>query len=653
MKKWLGVILLLGLGAVLFFYFYQVSHEVKIASLESIVPEEAIYYVYSYNLNKKIGDFTSSQFFHQISESSVYKKFIKPEVEKFAKKVPFVTDVIEKDTAFAVFSLGNARNLASKNAFGNFLLLARVDVKKHARVKKAIVDFYLLLTAKDKSAYEKYKGVQITNYTLPSLEMTAHYALVSNVVVLSNDIGILRKCIDLAKSKASQGSLFANPDFQKVSAKAKKDALLWGYSNIKRYYQEIVHDYTSNTLRSKEDKAIKSLESFANMKPMINLMNTLIGYSFYLDYDGLKSGLILKSYTFFNSVSGNSTLLSLLMQAKAIDEGVFKMVHRNSIAYYGVSQDIAKLWTFLKEFCVSQEEMIKAQMKSDPRYYGRKEMIQSVSFEGALAMVESFLGVNIEKDIVSALGDNFGVAFAGFEDVLVRAQNAPLSGAQETSFIFPQVYAFCELKDSLKMQNVMGKLTQSLVKNANQLLGQMQNPQGQSNPQAKGLTGEAIVPEEKQYLRLREKEYNGVIIHSIDIADFPVDSLKLNYCVIDKYIVVTLSTPLTEKVIDVYSNKLGSFDSNYYFESAQGYLARGYSNVIFLDFKRMFDTLKATKSFGAFTDKLRHGSKGSFSGEDFDSLLSVLENVKAFTATNRLLDSETIESSGYIEIEGL
>lgn len=653
MKKLLGTILLAVVAAAISFYFYQVSHQAKIASLESLVPEEALYYVYSYNLNKKIEALTSSQFFHQILGSSVYGKFIKPEVEKFAERVPFVNGVMESDTAFAAFSLANAKTPASENDFGSFLLLARVDAKKHARIKKAVADFYLLLTARDKSAYEKYKGIQITSYTLPSFERTVHYALVSDVVVFSNDIGILRKCIDLARTKASQGSLLANPDFQSVSAKAKKDALLWGYSNTKRYYQEMVEAYTYNSLRLKEEKGKKPLQSFANMKPMIDLMNTLIGYSFYLDYDDLRSGLIVKFYTFFNSANGNNALLSLLMQDKAVDEGMFKMVPKDSLAYYGVSQDIAKSWIFLKEFYVSLEEMINAQMKSNPRYYVQKEIIQSGSFAGLLTMVESFLGVNIEKDIISALGDNLGVALAGFEDVLVRAPNAALSDAQETSFIFPQVYAFCELKDSLKMQNVMWRLMQSLVKNVNHLFGQTQNPKGQSKPQAKGATDEAIAPEEKQYLYLREKEYNGVTIYSIDIADFPIDSLKLNYCIIGKYIVVSLSTALTEKIIDVYNHKLDSFDSNYYFESAHDYLTQGYSNVMFFDFKKIFDTLKATKSFGAFTDKLPRGSQRSFSGKDLNSLISVLENLKAFTATHKLLDSETIGSSAYIEIEGL
>ncbi len=657
MKKWWSALLLLGAVLALSFYFYQVSHEVKIVSLEGIVPEEAMYYIYSYNLNKKIADFTSSNFFRKISESSVYRKFVKPELEKFAKKVPFLTDIIEKDTSLAVFSLGDTKEHSVSNSFGNFLLLARVDAKKHVRIKKAIADFYLLLTAKGKSAYEKHNGIQITTCMLPSLGMTMHYALVSDVIIFGNSLAIVRKSIDLAKSRGLEGSLRSNPDFQRVSAKAKKDALVWGYSNTKRYYQEMLHAYTYNSLRSREQKDQKPLESFTNMKPMIDMMNTLIGQSFYLDYDGLKAGIIVKSYTLFNNASGNNTLLSLLLQDKAIDEGAFKMVPKNSVAYYGMNQDISKLWRFLKEFYTSIGEMIRAQMKSDPRYSGQKEMIESVSIEGALTMLESFLGVNIEKDILSVLGDNFGAALAGFEDVVIPMSTASGDVAQETSFIFPQVYAFCELKDSSKMQSVMARIMQSFIKKANPFFAQMQNqqkqPRAQAALQAKDVQGQASPQEQKEYLHLREKEYGGATIYSVAIDDFPVESLKVNYSIVGKYIVVSLSMPLTEKIIDVHNNKSGSFDSNYYFEAAQDYFTRGYSNIIFFDFKKMFDTLKATKSFSAFTKNLPADKEGVFPREDFDSLMGIGENVKAFTATNRLFDSETIESSSYLEIEGL
>jgi len=124
-------------------------------------------------------------------------------------------------------------------------------------------------------------------------------------------------------------------------------------------------------------------------------------------------------------------------------------------------------------------EVMKDAMKTDPRYSLYKEqMDNNMSFDNVLNSVESFLGVNIEKDIISLLGDNFGMVFAGIGDV-----NIPLMGPQQTlglpqqqttPFIFPQMYAFCELKDNLKMQKAMETTVQRFIDKVNQQVKEQQ-----------------------------------------------------------------------------------------------------------------------------------------------------------------------------------
>lgn len=638
MKKWLGAFAALALSLAIFYYFYSASYGPRISSLESIVPEDAMYYVYSYNLNKKIEDFSSSQFFRRISESSAYKKFIEPEVKKYADKVPFIKEIISRDAALAVFSSSQKRGSRAGEDLGRFLLLARVDTAGRARVKKAIADFYLLLSAKGKSAVKKYQGVQITSYALPSSSLTVHYALISDVIVLANDAGVLQVCIDLAKSKDFRGSLFLDSNFQRIIGKIEKDSLLWGYSNTRRYYQEMLRGHNDDALDSKLGSQ-KSLAPFANMKTVVDAMNTLVGQSFYLDYDEFKSGFIVRNYIGFNSAGESDALLNLLTYSKPIDESAFKLVPKSAIAYYGISQDFANIWKFLIEFYSSLMEVSKLQAKNDSRYSGHKEMIEGMSINSIILLVESFLGVSIEKDVIPAIGNNMGIALAGFDDVTVKG----------SSFILPQAYVFCEMADSVKAQNVMKVMTQSLVKNANYFLGQMQNAQKPSGVQGLAQADNTQGEEQKEYARLVTREYGGITINSIDIADFPLQPLGLNYCILGKYLVASLSLPLTKKIIDVHNNKEGSFDSNYYFKTAREYLSRDCFNVAFLDFRKTSDSLKATKSFQDFKEKL----PPAFSKEDIDSLVSIGESLKAITSTTRLLDSETIESLSYIEIEGL
>ena len=73
MKKWLGLILAAAAVTAAFFG-YQKMQEVKIASLEQVVPDDTIYYVYSYSPDKKIKELKESGLFKQIYGSSFYSK---------------------------------------------------------------------------------------------------------------------------------------------------------------------------------------------------------------------------------------------------------------------------------------------------------------------------------------------------------------------------------------------------------------------------------------------------------------------------------------------------------------------------------------------------------------------------------------------------
>ena len=83
MKKWLIIIVSVVVVSFAALYAYQALSQPRVGLLESIVPDSAIYYIYSYNLDKKITEFKDSPFFQQVSSLPVYKKFLEPKLNSY------------------------------------------------------------------------------------------------------------------------------------------------------------------------------------------------------------------------------------------------------------------------------------------------------------------------------------------------------------------------------------------------------------------------------------------------------------------------------------------------------------------------------------------------------------------------------------------
>lgn len=645
MKKWIGlVVAAVVIASLASFYIYQKFPKVEIAGLESIVPEDVIYYVYSYNLDKKIKELQASEFFKQVYSSAIYNKFINPKLEKIKDKIPILSELIQRDTAFAVLSFGKVKSRQEEIAeLGNFLFLTRIDPKRHIRIKKLMADFYLSFTNKGNMSHKDYKGIRITEYRLSGKTLTVSYTLLSDVLVFSNSNEIIQKTIDLYR-KESANNLLNSRNFQKVSARIKKDALFWGYGNSNNYYRQMLQEYSYESLRSRGSKDARMMDSLMGMKPFINLMNISEGYAFQADYDELKKGLVFKGFNVFNSAKDEDNFLGVILHNKEVDKNTFNLIPRFIIGYYAGTQDLNKTWQFFKKFYKPFDEMMKAEIKNDPRLALSQSKIEEMNLENLLNKVNSFLGINIENDILPLLGDNFGGVLVNIDDLNVQRM-PPL--------IFPQGYGFIELKDSSKMDKLMQAIMQRVVDKVNQSIKEKERRfKEQSQPTQQDKEGQPK-EEEKDFLQLKVDNYKGENIFTVEMLNFPIDFLRLNYCILDKYLIFSLSPNLTMSVIDVYKNKQETFNSNYAFESTRDKAPANYSNIIFFDSKKFIDNLKSTKFFSLLEVQLSRNTQKYFSKQDLDSVLNLLSNISVFLFTNRKLDAQTLESLCYIRIEGL
>ena len=242
------------------------------------------------------------------------------------------------------------------------------------------------------------------------------------------------------------------------------------------------------------------------------------------------------------------------------------------------------------------------------------------------------------------------MVFAGLDDVEIAA---PSPGAQSASLAFPKFYVFYELKDSKKMEAVTGGITRHLIDNINQMVLEQKKISAQRALQSAQPAAVEQPAEEKPPLKLNTVDYGGVNIYNIDIADFPMDFIKSKYCILDKYLVLSLSLELTRKVIDTYKNNKNSLASNLSFTSVQKESFADYSNIFFFDFEKLLNGVHYSKAFNKFIGSLAQDKKSKFSKDDVDSLFKLLGSINTFVFTDRMVDSETLESVYYLKVKGL
>lgn len=642
MKKWIYIILALVIISGASIYAYQALHQaqIKVGAFESIVPDKAILYLYSYNLDNKIIEFRSSQFFQQVSSSKLYKKFIEPGLTKFRQDSVFISDLLfKKDAALAVLSFGEPEGSGEgkKTNVADILLLLRVESKLSVRLKKELSDFYLRSVAKDGISFKNYSGIKITSYKFPQGDLIISYAILGDVIIFGSIEGI-QKSIDLFKQK-NKDSLANDVGFQKLAPKIEKDSLFWGYCNYKNYNKELVRVFVHRPSDSDLPQGANRAASLMQMKPFVELASIFEGTVFYLDYDSLKDGFIMKTYGSFNKKAADSeSLLDVIASQKRVDKKQLNLVPKDAIVYCGGNYDLLNYWRFLKKFLFSLDELYK-------------DKLANASFEHSLKMAESFLGVDIERDILASLGSNQGFAFVNINSIdFGTGQEMPVivsRSGKGVSFPFPQIYAFLEFNDEAKLRTVMQSVSEHAITNLNKIINAQQQ-QGQAK-QVRLDSRLKPQPEEKEYLKLKIENYNGIDLYIIDMLEgFSIEQLRLNYCFLDNYMLISISPQLTKKIIDLSGSNYGSLNSNFEFKRAMDKMLPDYSTVLFFDFSRLMRNIKET----GFINQLKKESK-DFSGETIDELLDILSNISTFASTQSLSDSGTSEASIYIKVKGL
>jgi tRNA pseudouridine-54 N-methylase len=664
MKKWIVTILLLVVAAAAgAFYVLQVLPGAKrVSSLESLVSEDTLFYAYSYNLDKKIKEFQASDFFGKLSKTSIYKAWVEPQLNHIYQNAPFLSGFLQEDVAVALLSLGNLQSpQGSIQDLGDFLILVRLNPKKRAQIKRQVFDTYLSVTGKGKMTSKTHKGIKISKYTSLNPAFTINYAFIADVLALSNNANVIQKSIDLYQ-KTSKKSLSENSNFQSIRTKIKNDAWAWGYQNNEKYNQQLIAYYASGALRSKNARWAAYAVDPAQLAPMMELMNIIKASGFCLERDILKEGFLWKGYYLIGEPKSKaiSEITKFITDKRILDEEVLRLIPQDILVYLGGCKDISALWKFIKFSFAQMPGAALAPSSGDRSAATAGETSKDI--KDNLAKLDSFLGVSIERDILPALGDDFGFIVVNLENTEITMfgpQTEPRSPSPGSfSIALPQAYTYLELKDVPRIRAILEGAVRKLVEEANQKIKERehrwQETIGQKAPASAEKQEDLIPQEESQPLTFLKDTYQEAEIFYIDLLNFPLAFFKPNYCFLDKYVIFSYSLPLTKKVIDVYKNKGNSFAKNLNFLSMKDKIPTGYSYIAFFDIKHTIDELKRTKFFDSMLyQMLSSAGHTGLTKEELDQLLDVLSDLVSITSANMASEQDILETNHYIKIKGL
>ncbi len=618
-------------------YLYGRTPNVAVETLEQFVPQDAFYYFSSRQLADKIDEAGESAFWAACEATPFYIRRLEPFIERYREKYALIRYLLTEENALAVFIDGGAPSLSDmfesrSNGRPLFLFLCRVPQDNAQLLKTSLAGIFL--PASGKASRQDYRRFPITSFAIPSSGMTVHAALVAGILVLSNDYPLLCRSIDCVLDREANASLASLPDFASLCGQLDTDALLWGYANTKRLYEEMLKQQALAVSSSSGPQGHDALAALEASKPFAALVEVLRGSAFSVAYGALKTGLVIRSVSAFNREQDSQGFADVLAPKQTLDPSALRLISDQRLLFLLWAQDAKKIWQYYLTVFGSFEKMARVRLS------------EGMSFQDALAQVESKLGVGIEDDVLPRLAETFGVVLEGFdEEEIVPAQRrvpadpirpgAAPPGMEYTGrkqkITIPRAYAFAKVQDAVSTAE-KARIT------VNHLIGKLNDLQ-MKHVQSEDIAAGLNVNE--PLLRMVDAEYAGTRISSLKAAA-PLDFLSPSLFLLgDRYLVLATSRFIAERVIDTYQASSGDN------------LPEPYSSITALDLEKALHDLTAAANWPAMKENIQRQTRGAWAAADFDAALNVLTKIKNIEVRVKNLSTDTVETVCTVTVEGL
>lgn len=582
----LAVVLVLALGIGI--YYYKIIARLPI---EKIIPEGAVAYVRISDIEKGLQEFKSTRLWRNIrdieiellleksglsQEEIVKYDMLKSELFRSAAEL-LLDKFFGQEIALALypdktgtFDLEKMPALAS-----NIILVTRL--KPEAEFIEFISKLCSKFGQKMQIKHEEYKGRQVTIVELAD-EVNIAYVKIRDLLV----VGLGKKgafaCLDVvAKDKAA----FSQDEaYILTGAQLPRQAQTIAFGNLKLLLSNIkqaldkIPESKEITLEQKA-KILESFDKTAGLKTVgfSSISGKISRDKIVMTFDKTGMDLVLaRSYSF--KPQKNSTI---------------DFVPKDIIGYQWNNCFDAKLnW-----------DSFKQELSKTPERFP-----QGASPEEIIAGIEQALGMNIEYDIIPALGNEMG----GFlSDINL---NGPVP--------VPELLLFVKIKDKTAIEKVIGTLS------------------------------------EKNNLLMRSEEYKNVSIKYISLPFGK--TLQPGYCFLNEYLLISTGTKLLKGSIDTLSGESMSLLANKDFRAVDFGLTDENNAVFFLKTDRLLLKIREICEWGFAWASLMSANLEAYQGrakqylDDLRANIQIKEQDLKWVKTN----SQSLkEGIGNLQSQGL
>lgn len=543
MKKIVGIIIGVLVAALI---IYAVVPKKKFVGegvgLETLIPKDAVAY---YSMKDFKGTWSlvkDSNFWKQVSSLQLWKDLKTQEnINAFSKSLNDslgfdltegkIMDVIGQELALAI--VVGARNDTEPKV----LILTKTGTRTQlAETAAKLID---KARGAGTSAVETWKYGDSTLTHVKSNDPTApeiNYVFVSNVLALGigNTKEVLQNVVDLYKGKSSD-SIAHSEGYQKLAAMEGKT----GAHVVGKFYMDF--DKITQTVGG-VNLPVPGGTGPANVAAPLSMLKSIGGVTW------IDNGLNTKIFVIPNKANMDETTRSL-WDVKPQKPSSIHFVPEGTVLYsVSNSLDVPGLWK------IWQTNLSKQAPE------------QAKAITDAIAVAEKNMGMSIEGDILSWIGDEIAYTF---NEVNV-----------EGIFPIPKMALIVKVKDEAKAKAFLEKLVDLI------------NKQAVAAPAAAapgaGAPAETAPAAPPFQLKLEKTNYGGVEVNAMNVPLIG-KGLSPGYAFVNGFLVVASGSSMLEKMIDVSQNKGNSIISDPNYKKVASAIAGDVNQLGYVNTEKMFD----------------------------------------------------------------
>ncbi len=546
----LSIVFVAGIGASAYWWTHAQSHGLTI---ENILPQGAIAYARSTDIEKRLTNFKATLFWQQLKTIDVPMLMKKggsnaQQIEGVKKLQAMFSDQATNDVFMKIFGQEAAVSVYPVEVISNpaemwdqilsqIIIVTRL--KPDAQFLQWLSTFVNRPSADFTPKVEEYKKQKINIIEIPEQNLKICYVILQDLMVLTKEEATLHKCIEAFLNERS--SLDEDPTYQAAQSKFLAGGQTVGYINLEFIFSDMVKQLADLFTEGQDRQAVAKAKQRVDASLAKTAGFKILAYSF------SPSTVEQHQYALiYDKEKLNPKLLSIYSCAPQENKSI-NLVPQKLIGYQ---------WNNCYEPKV-QWAMMKEEMKN------AESGKQTASVEDMIASIEKTLNLSIEKDILPAFGSELGGYLADLN----------LKGV----FPIPKLVVFIKVADKEKLEHVMTSLT------------------------------------ERQSLTLQKEDYQNT---SIKYLSLPLgENLDPGYCYLGDYFLLGTSRQALKEAIDVFSHPANALASNQSFKDVDLGLTGKNNSVIFFNLDEVWRVARSMVAWAVSSSKSKIAQNEAFKSD--------------------------------------